>query len=140
MNALKDKMTLIAFVFPKLQTPGTWLDKCLKGLILEDPSRSNMVNTPKHSWNPDHNTFIIFIDQCQGNWVGKSLSYWHEKSWDCMLTHWLPKKSILFFIETIERYQFRCNYLRNKKFFRDFLLHFWNVDWFLNIFNKRWPS
>ena len=26
----------------------TWLDKCLKGFVLEDPSTSNMGNGPKH--------------------------------------------------------------------------------------------
>ena len=42
------KMTLIDFVFVKLRTPKTWLDKCLKITVLEYPSRSNMVNGPKH--------------------------------------------------------------------------------------------
>ena len=41
-------MTLIDFVFPKLQTPKTWSDKCLKSPVSEDPSTSNMVNVPKH--------------------------------------------------------------------------------------------
>ena len=41
-------MTLTAFVFPKLRTLKTWLDKCLKSPVLEDPSRRNMVNVPKH--------------------------------------------------------------------------------------------
>ena len=26
----------------------TWLDKCLKSLVLEDLSTGNMVNVPKH--------------------------------------------------------------------------------------------
>ena len=26
----------------------TWLDKCLKSLVLEDPSTSDMVNASKH--------------------------------------------------------------------------------------------
>ena len=95
------KMTLIAFVFPRLRTPKTWLGKYLTSLISEDPSTSNIVNVPKHCWNVHQCTFIIFIDHCQVNWVGKSLSYWHSKSWDCFLIHWLPLKSILFLIETI---------------------------------------
>ena len=95
------KMTLIAFVFSKIRTLKTWLDKCLKGPVSEDPSTSNMVNVPKHRSHLDHMIFIIFIDHCQVNWVGKSLSFWHAKSWDCLLTHWPPMKSILFLIETI---------------------------------------
>ena len=64
LNASKKKMSLIAFVFPKLRTTKTWLDKCLKSLVSEDPSKRNMVNVPKHCSNMHHSTFIIFIDQC----------------------------------------------------------------------------
>ena len=70
--------------------------------------------------NLHHSTFIILIDHCQVNWVGKNLPYWRAKSWDCLLTHWLPMKRILFLLETIERYQFRCNYLRNQILFLNF--------------------
>ena len=51
------------------------LDKCLKSPVSEDPSKSNMVNVPKHGSNGHHFFFIIFIDHCQVNWVGKNLSY-----------------------------------------------------------------
>ena len=61
------KITLIDFVCPKLLTPKTWLVKCLKSPVQEDPSRRKMVNWPKHCWNLHHSTFIIFIDHCQGN-------------------------------------------------------------------------
>ena len=76
------------------------------------------------------------MDHCKRNSVRKSLSYWHGKSWDCLLTYWLPMKSILFLIGTIQEYQFRCNYLRSKKIFVNFMLHFWNVDEILNILTE----
>ena len=41
------KMSFIAFVFSKLQTLKTWLDKCLKSPVLEDLFASNMVNVPE---------------------------------------------------------------------------------------------
>ena len=44
---------------------------------------------------------IIFIDHWRRISVGNSLSYRHAKFWDSLLTHWLPMKSILFFIGTI---------------------------------------
>ena len=90
------KMTHIDFVFPKFQTPKMRLDKCLKSPVSEDPSTSKMVNGSWYCWNQHHSTFIIFIDLCQGNWVRESLSYWHAKSWDCLLTHWLLIRSIVF--------------------------------------------
>ena len=41
-------MTLIADVFPQLQTPKMCLDNSLKKPFSVEPSRSNMVNGPKH--------------------------------------------------------------------------------------------
>ena len=31
--------------------PRTWLDQCLKSPVSEDPTKSNMVNAPKHCSN-----------------------------------------------------------------------------------------
>ena len=39
----------------------TWLDKCLKSPVWEDPSTSNMENGPNHCWNLNDSTFTIFI-------------------------------------------------------------------------------
>ena len=50
----------MAFVFPRLPTPKRWLGKCLKSLVSEDPSTSNMVNVPKYCPNLHHMTFILF--------------------------------------------------------------------------------
>ena len=44
-----------------------------------------MVNMPKDCWNLHYSTFIIFIYHYQDNWVWKWVSYWHAKSWDCLL-------------------------------------------------------
>ena len=133
----KKNMTFTAFVFPKLRTLKTWFDKCLKSPVSEDPSTSNMINVPKHCSNLNTITLFIFFDHCQVNGVGKSLCYWHVISWDCLLTHWLPIKSILFLIETIYRYQFTCNYLKNKKNFLDLLLLFWSLAEMLNVLKKK---
>ena len=80
LDHFEKNMTLIAFVFRKLPSPKMLLDKCLKSPISDDRSRSNMENVPKDNWNLHHSAFIRFIDHCQGNLVGKSLSYWHAKS------------------------------------------------------------
>ena len=98
---LEKKMTFIDFVFPKLRTLKALLHKCLKNLVSEDASSSKMTNVPRHCWNLHDSTFIRFIGHWSEICVRKSLSYWNAKSWDCLLTHWLPMKSILFLIETI---------------------------------------
>ena len=67
-------MPLIAFVFWKLLTPKTWLYKCLKSPVSEDPSTSKMADVPKHCLNLHHTIFIVFIDHWQVNRVGKNLS------------------------------------------------------------------
>ena len=41
-------MIVTAFLFPKLRTLRTWLDKCLKSPASEATSTSNMANVPKH--------------------------------------------------------------------------------------------
>ena len=51
----------------------TWLDKCLKSPVSEDPSTSNMVNGPKQFSNLNETPFTIFIDLCEYNWGLKSL-------------------------------------------------------------------
>ena len=42
-------------------------------------------------------------------------------------------------VETIECKQFRCIYLKNKRFFLNFFLHFSNLLQFTNIFKKDDP-
>ena len=116
----------------------TLLDKCPKSPIWGDPSTTNIGNALKHCWNLNGSTFTIFIDYCEGNSVGKGFSWWYAKSWDCLLTHWLPIASILFLIETIYSNIFRCNYLKKKKkTFLNFFLHFRNLDLILDIFRKK---
>ena len=131
------KMTITAFVFPKLQTLKRCLDISLKSPVSEDHSGSNMEKVAKQCWNLHRRRFITFIDHCQVNWVGKSLSYWHAKSWDCLLANWLTMKSILFLIERIWRYQFRWYYLKNKKFFWIFYFTFEICIKFWNFFLKK---
>ena len=102
----------------------TWLDKCLKSAVSDDPSTTNMVNGLKLCWNLNGSTFTIFIDHCDGNSFRKNFSWWYGKSQDCLLTDWLPMTSILLLIETIYCNIFRCNYQINKKEFRSFLFFF----------------
>ena len=39
----------------------TWLDNCLKSLVSNDPSTSNMVNGANHCWNLNDSSFTVFI-------------------------------------------------------------------------------
>ena len=111
----------------------TWLDKCLKSPVSEDPSTSNIVNRLKHSSKLNDSTFTIFIDTCAGNSGLKTLSEWYGKSDDCLLIRWVPIISILFLSETTYSNIFRSNYLRNKKeyvFFFPFSKFRFNFEYF----------
>ena len=115
----------------------TWLDKCLKSPVSEDPSTSNMVNGPKHCWNLNDSTFTIFIDRCEENQALKIFCDWYWKSSDCLLTHWLPMTSILFLTEAIYCNIFRCNYLWNEKYLPNLFFQFRNLDSILKILKKK---
>ena len=52
-------------------------------------------------------------------------------------THGLPITSILFRFVRICRSQFKSNYLKDKRYFLDFLFHLWNLHQTLNIFKKK---
>ena len=95
-----EKMIPIDFAFPKLRTLKTPLGKCLKSPVSENHSTISMVKGSENCWNLHHRTFIIFIDYFEDSWVGKNISYWHAKSWDCFSIYWLPMASILFLIGT----------------------------------------
>ena len=58
----------------------TWLDKCLKIPVSDDPSTNNMVKGPKHCLNLNDSTFKIFIDHCEEYSGRKSLSELYAKS------------------------------------------------------------
>ena len=45
----------------------TWLEKCLRSPVSEDPSTGNMVNELKHCFNLNKSTLSIFTDHCEVN-------------------------------------------------------------------------
>ena len=57
--------------FRKCRLGKTWLNKCLKSRVLEDPSTNNMANGSKHCCNLNKNTFTIFINYSEGNALEK---------------------------------------------------------------------
>ena len=50
----------------------TYLDKCLKSRISEDPSTNNLENGSKHCCNMSDSSFIMLINRDKGNSLGKS--------------------------------------------------------------------
>ena len=45
----------------------TWVYKCLKSPVCEDPLTRNMINVPKSCCNLNESTFTIFNDQSESS-------------------------------------------------------------------------
>ena len=116
----------------------TWLNHSLKTTISEDPLAVNMWKGPKHLWNHHERSFIIHFGNYEGKWLMKYLSYGNLKSQRCLLTHWLPMRTISLGIQRICSSQFKCSYLKNKKLFLNIFFDFWNLHQISNIFKQRW--
>ena len=125
-NVLKQKIKVIADVFAKLRTQKTWLDNCLKKVFLEEPSRNNMVNGPKHFPNLNDSAFSIFIDHSKGLRWEKLLIV------ICKILRLFgniftanEKHSILYRENLMQ--PIHMQWFQKKKIFSRIFLYFWNL-------------
>ena len=101
----------------------TRLDKCLKSPVSENPSTSNMVNGPKHFKSEPQHLYHIYWSLWWRFRLKQFLSV-ICKILGLFVNPLTAVTSILFLIETIYSNIFRCNYLRNGKYFLFFLFFF----------------
>ena len=101
--------------------------KRLEGLASEHHSVINLLTGSKYRWKMRGTTIIHFSHEFQVNWVRKRFLFSDLKSWDCLLTHWLPMPSIPVAMCRIFCNNFKRYYLKNGRLFPDLWLHFWNV-------------
>ena len=59
--------------FMKYRLRKTWLEKCLKSRVSEDPSTDNKEYGSKHCSNLNDSTFTIFNNHFEGSLIRKSL-------------------------------------------------------------------
>ena len=59
--------------FRNYRLPKTSLDLCLESPVSEDPTKSNMVNAPKHCSSFRDSSFTKFINHWEVNCLTKSL-------------------------------------------------------------------
>ena len=67
-------MALIADVFPKLRIPENVLRQMSKKPCFTGPFEKQHGKRAKTLFKSEPQHLCIFIDQCEGNWIGKSLS------------------------------------------------------------------
>ena len=114
-----------------------WFLKCLKGPTSGHDSVNNVLAGAKHcSSHHGAGTTKCFLEYGK-NIVKKNKSLSDLKSWNSLLTQWLPSTSIPVAICRISSNNFKRSYLRNEKLFLDFLLHFWNIHQVLNTLIKK---
>ena len=101
----------------------------LESKVSEPPSKVNMLVGAKHLWNLHESTFIISFDHSEGN-IWQNISF-------IELWNWLPMRNIPLGIAGMCSSLFKCNYLKNKTVFRNFLFHLWNLHQILNTLEKK---
>ena len=125
-------MTLRAFVFPKLQTLKTWLDKCVKSYVFEDPLTSNMINAPNHCSNLHHIYRLLPV----------KLSCKKSLLWICQILGLLVNT-----LATDEKYLVlnrdnltvpsQMQLSQEQHFFSEFFAEFLKLRWNFNILKKK---
>ena len=73
LDIFRKKMTLIAYLFPRLRPAKNVVRYMSKSPASDYPSKRNMVKGSQLCLNPRESTCSIFIDKWEGNWVAKSL-------------------------------------------------------------------
>ena len=78
MNIFKKKKWLSKPIyFRNYLLRKTWLDKCLKSLVSEEPLTTNIVNRPKHCWNLNESIYNIYWSlKRQLSWKKSLLGIW----------------------------------------------------------------
>ena len=64
-------MTLIAYIYRKLQTANDVVREVSKKSHLRKPFDKRYGKQRKYCWNIHNSSYIIFIDHYESNWVGK---------------------------------------------------------------------
>ena len=134
---LKEKIIVIAHVFPKFQTVKNFVTPLSKKGRFRKRFDSQHVKMSqilaKSAREHLDHVFLHFEE----SWFRKRLPSFQVKSKGCFLTHWVWMASILFNIARICNSQFKCKYLKNEKIFLNFLFHVWNLHQILNILKKK---
>ena len=136
-NVLKEKMIVIANVFPKLQTVKILLRPLSKKRRFRTRIHSQDVKAlkmlPISSWQRFYHVFSSF----SGKLIWKMSPLVLVKILGSLLTHWQTMPSIPFKIMRICYAQFKCNYQKNQKLFLNFLFHFFNLHQVLKISKEK---
>ena len=137
LNILKEKMIVIANVFPKLQTLKIFVRKL---------SQEHRFRT---GFGSQHvKAFQLLAKSPRERFYHVLLSFSGKLIWNMspvVLTEILGKfvntltatASILSKVVRICNSQFKCNYLKNKKLFLNFLFDFWNLHQILKILREK---
>ena len=116
----------------------TWLDKCLKSSVSEDPLTSNTVNGPKHCLNLNDSDFTVFIDPSGSNSGWKNLSETYVKMLGLFIDPLTAGEKYSVLNRDNLLHDFQRQLSKETKTFSPFsFLFFVNLHLFLNLFKKK---
>ena len=72
-NIYKKRRLSSVVYFRNYRMSKTWIDHSLNSAVSQHPSTVNMLKGPKHLWNLQESTFIIFFYHFEGKWFVKYL-------------------------------------------------------------------
>ena len=133
-NILKEKMIIIANVFPKLQTVKIQLRPTSKKRCFGTRFDGQHVKACQILVKQPKERFYPILSSFSGKLIYKMSPLALRESQWCLLT--LPMASIFSKIVTICNSKIKCNYLKHEKLFLNFLFHFSNLHQILNILKK----
>ena len=120
-------MTLLADVFRKLRTPKTIVRSMPKKSLFRSSVENEHAKCPQTLFKfEEQHLYHVYLS------LGSQMSYKKSLLVICKISKPFPKTlsghgKYSSLIDTIQRNEFRWNYLENKKPFSDFFLHFLNL-------------
>ena len=114
----------------------TWLDKCVKSSLSEDPSTTNIVKGSKHCSMLKDSTFSILLSMW-GQFMSKKLSWviWNILGLSVNPLTASDKYFLLKNGNLLQHFQMQLS--QNWKIFSQFFLNFINLDSIFNISEKK---
>ena len=137
LNILKKTCLSQLMYFGNYRQWKSRLDHPLKSVVSENALKKNMPTLSQKLVKSPSERFKHHFPSLSGKLIWKMSPLVSGEILAVLLTHWLPMASILFKVVRICNSQFKCNYLKNKKVFLNFLFHFCNLHQFLRVLKKR---
>ena len=140
LRILQKKMMVIASVFPRLQSVNNFVTNVTKNCRFGTPLNSRHVKGSRTLTKSPCWYFYHVFSSILGKLIMKIFPPKLGEIYGDFVNTLTADGKFLFNIVGICNSQFKCDYLKNEKFFLNFLSYFWNLYQILHILKKGWCS